>query len=651
MSTTLFKFNKIPEDDPRVFSLFHQGRTVGIFQLESKLGQDWCRAVKPNTISELSDVIALIRPGSLESGESAKYVRNRKGEDVPEYIHPSMEEILGKTSGVMLYQESAILLISKYADYSEKEADVFRKAVGKKDVDLMAKIESEFYDRAAKVGILNEEQAKEFFAAVKKAQRYSFNCLSRNTGTYVAGKGYISIADVTVGDFIQGVNETIVEVINSMCNGVQDLYKITLPFGYSIECTINHKFQCSTDEIIPLWEIIYKNLEIKTNSGSFGIETVEYLGEDKTYNITVDSPSNLYIANGFITQNSSHSHSYAITSYQTAYLKTYYPAEFFCSWLTFSSEKPDPKEEVYRLVNDAKLFDVKVIPPDLREMNRDFKIVGDRKVAFGLSHIRGIGDKAFKNIEKNWKKDNDFYDFLLHVKSFKRNVSEVLIKSGAVDYLGIPRNVLLKGLYAIYGKNDKEKTADRFKPLAPKEYEFFVEKWKDKHKIKDILQMILDEKIYSNYKREAIIKDKIEYLGDSFKLDTSSHKAMWEKLFLGLPLTASVADDYEKESLGVRDCLSFYKASPGDTMIFHCVVDKIRTYKVKSENSKNFGREFSFLAISDLSANIDSVTVWSDIWEDISEEIAEESIVEIMGKKTNYQGKEGFVADKINIIG
>lgn len=172
-----------PEEVPdceRTWDLFCEGRTKGVFQVESNLGRHWLKLIKPRNISELSDVIALVRPGTLEAMLDEKnmiqhYADRKSGKDpVPNY-HPVFDEIVKKTYGVIVYQEQAIAISEKLAGFSKSEADTLRKNIGKKLPEEMAKSKKLFIEKAKTFGVINEEQAQEIFSWIEKSARYSFN--------------------------------------------------------------------------------------------------------------------------------------------------------------------------------------------------------------------------------------------------------------------------------------------------------------------------------------------------------------------------------------------------------------------------------------------------------------------------------------------
>tara|TARA_B100002019_G_scaffold112988_1_gene97308 strand:- start:1738 stop:3297 length:1560 start_codon:yes stop_codon:yes gene_type:complete len=170
----------IDYNDDKTWNLFKEGKTKGVFQLESNLGRSWSKKLEPSNLEELAALIALIRPGCLKAIIDGKSMsqhfvdRKHKREDVT-FLHPSLESILKPTYGVLVYQEQSMRIAQKLAGFDLKEADDLRKAIGKKKADLMAKVKTAFLEGAEKKGIVTKEEAEEIFSWIEKSSRYSFN--------------------------------------------------------------------------------------------------------------------------------------------------------------------------------------------------------------------------------------------------------------------------------------------------------------------------------------------------------------------------------------------------------------------------------------------------------------------------------------------
>ncbi|HUP20660.1 MAG TPA: DNA polymerase III subunit alpha [Gemmatimonadota bacterium] len=128
---------RIPLDDPQPYRLLGRGETDGVFQFESSLATDICCRMQPDRFEDLIAVNALIRPGPLDTGMTDRYIRRKKGEERVDAYHPDLEEILGDTYGVITYQEQVMQIAHRLAGFTLAEADVLRKAMGKKIQSLI----------------------------------------------------------------------------------------------------------------------------------------------------------------------------------------------------------------------------------------------------------------------------------------------------------------------------------------------------------------------------------------------------------------------------------------------------------------------------------------------------------------------------------
>ena len=164
--------DEIPIDDPKTYELFQRGDTVGVFQYESPGMQKNLRELRPTTFSDLIAMNALYRPGPMEYIPS--FIRRKHGQEEITYDLPEMEEYLAETYGITVYQEQVMLLSQKLAGFTKGEADVLRKAMGKKQIAVLAKMKPKFVEQAAEKGHDREVLEKiwkdwEAFAA------YAFN--------------------------------------------------------------------------------------------------------------------------------------------------------------------------------------------------------------------------------------------------------------------------------------------------------------------------------------------------------------------------------------------------------------------------------------------------------------------------------------------
>ncbi len=164
----------VPLDDPTVYAMLARGGTPGIFQFESSLATDKLRAMRCDRFDDLVATNALIRPGPLDSGMTDVYVKRKLGQQAVRYPHPDLEAVLEPTYGVIVYQEQVMRIVNELAGYSLGEADVLRKAVGKKDQALIEKELANFVRRCVERGV-EERTAKDLAEQIETFGRYGFN--------------------------------------------------------------------------------------------------------------------------------------------------------------------------------------------------------------------------------------------------------------------------------------------------------------------------------------------------------------------------------------------------------------------------------------------------------------------------------------------
>jgi DNA-directed DNA polymerase III PolC len=164
------------DGDPKAYDILHKGLLTGIFQMEtSDSARDLIAKIKPSTISELSDVSALNRPGPLQAGLHTQYIENKTNGIDAKGMPQKVMDILSRTYGVLTYQEQVMQLCSELAGFTLKEADDIRRAMGKKDAAKMAKIEKSFIEGCNQFGHVNEDQAAELWHQMTGFAEYAFN--------------------------------------------------------------------------------------------------------------------------------------------------------------------------------------------------------------------------------------------------------------------------------------------------------------------------------------------------------------------------------------------------------------------------------------------------------------------------------------------
>ena len=171
---TKIEVDNIPLDDPEVFRLFQEGRTKGVFQFESGGMVDLLRKARPTKFEDLAALNALYRPGALDAGMVDEYVRRKNGTSKAKYLVPAMKQFLEETYGVIVYQEQVMQIAQAIAGYSLGQADLLRKAMGKKDAAIMAAEREKFVAGATANGY-EKKKANEIFDYIEPFARYGFN--------------------------------------------------------------------------------------------------------------------------------------------------------------------------------------------------------------------------------------------------------------------------------------------------------------------------------------------------------------------------------------------------------------------------------------------------------------------------------------------
>ncbi|MQA30799.1 MAG: DNA polymerase III subunit alpha [Luteitalea sp.] len=164
----------IPLDDPKTYQVFQDGQTYGIFQFESSGMRDILRKAKPQRLEDLIALNALYRPGPLRSGMVDDYIARKQGRTEVKYELPELEPVLADTYGVIAYQEQVMRISNVLAGFTLGEADLLRKAMGKKDPEVMAKMRGKFVAGARSLGH-NEKKAAGIFDLMEHFAGYGFN--------------------------------------------------------------------------------------------------------------------------------------------------------------------------------------------------------------------------------------------------------------------------------------------------------------------------------------------------------------------------------------------------------------------------------------------------------------------------------------------
>ena len=319
---------RIPMDDLEAFQLLCRGETTAVFQLESRGMKELIRRLKPNSFEDIVALVALFRPGPLQSGMVDDFINRKHGRAKVAYPHPDLEPILKNTYGVILYQEQVMQIAQVLANYSLGGADLLRRAMGKKKPEEMEKQREIFLNGTGERGI-NPILSGSIFDLMEKFAGYGFN--------------------------------------------------------------------------------------------------------------------------------KSHSAAYALVSYQTAFLKTHYPAEFMAAVL---SSDMDNTEKVVPLIEECRRMGLTVRPPDVNLGAFRFS-VKNGEVIYGLGAIKGLGEGPTGQLVGSRKLGGTFvnlFDFCRRVGASKvnRRALEALIRAGAFDSLDEPRWVLMSSLEDAISQADQQ---------------------------------------------------------------------------------------------------------------------------------------------------------------------------------------------------
>lgn len=331
--------------------------------------------------------------------------------------------------------------------------------------------------------------------------------------------------------------------------------------------------------------------------------------------------------------NASHSISYAMNAYLSAYAKAHFPRVFFASYLRFAKDKIDPQQEIKELVRNAIGMDIAINIPDFRNLNRFF-MLKDNQIYFGLTDIKGVGDSVYNKILTLVDKNNInelswtqiLSSVLLNINSI---ASKALISCGAFDYFKKNRTEMLFE-YEICSN------------LTKKELISFIELAKTENSVQKILQYILQNSkliknrklAFQNYIHSLInppysLVDKIEWLSDS------------ENALLGVAITCSKLDVYDVSSAN-SNCKTFKTSYVNNNIIIAGEISNVNITKTKT--GKNPGLEMAFVTIDDQFGSLDSVIFFPEQFAKYRNYLYAGNVLVFSGNKT--KSKDGLVVEK-----
>ena len=355
-------------------------------------------------------------------------------------------------------------IASEMAGFTMGEADTLRRAMGKKDRELMAKQRDKFIAGCVDRGTA-AAKAERVWELMEKFAGYGFNkCLAADTWIEMADGTRKPITAIRDGDLV-ATKDGPHRACGVRPSGVRPVGRLTLANGLAVRCTPDHPIfthrgwvnaeKLAADDRVAVFDSVaaaFERVALRRRGGEQTPTTTPMTwaaptgyvleGTEPTYDFEVPGAAS-FIANGIAVHNS-HAGAYALVAYQTAYFKANYPVEFMAALLT--SEMGDT-DKIVKYIEECRAMGLTVSPPEVNVSDVQFSVAGDT-IRFGLAAIKNVGEAAMESILATRAADGAFKtldDFCgrVDLRLVNRRVIESLIKAGAFDSLGLPRAHLL----------------------------------------------------------------------------------------------------------------------------------------------------------------------------------------------------------------
>src|SRR5262247_3043080 len=229
--------DRLPLDDKKTYEMLSEAKTFGVFQLESSGMRDALRGLRPEQLEDLIAMVSLYRPGPMEL--IPDFIQRKHGRSKITYEHPAMEKFTRETYGIMVYQEQIMQIASEMAGFTMGEADILRRAMGKKDRELMAKQREKFLSGCRERGT-TAAKAERVWELMEKFAGYGFNkCLSGDTLIEMADGSRKPITEIDDGDLVL-TKDGPFRALGVRSSGVRRVGRLTLANGMTLRCTPDH---------------------------------------------------------------------------------------------------------------------------------------------------------------------------------------------------------------------------------------------------------------------------------------------------------------------------------------------------------------------------------------------------------------------------